>query len=603
MLAAGCATPIGVRKVGISGNYHELDASALAGSGVSSESRLVLHRHRLDERYRTAPAEAIAALHETALHDPRPDLLFVLSELSFDQALRLQARRPAARRREALDYFLMAAFYASRFLRETAGSDERWIYDRRSWLACDLLNRALGGAFSEEKTGALVFREGPRALPVGRIEVALDSATLPWKLEEFDRLLPADQYEVRGLSVRNRTSGIGLPVVALHKETPEMSGGFPVPISVFPRMDGGLQELSSGTARLSLEFHSGLEDAEIAVGRRKVPVETDTTAPLAFALEGSEIWRLGKRDFLHPRKQGAGLIQVHPYQAGLIPVVFVHGTASSPAWWAEMWNTLRSDQALRSRCQFWFFTYSSSLPVIVSAGGLRDTLTAKVAALDPQGRDPALRQMVLIGHSQGGLLAKLSVVDAGDRLWSAISDKRPEELGIDAALVRRLRAIFFPAPLPMVTRVVYIAAPHRGSFRASRWVASLLRRLVALPYDLLSLDPSIYRNIFAQLKLPRAIRSRIPTSVDTLSPRDPVMRALAELPPAPGVAAHSIIAIRGKKAPPEGDDGVVTYASAHQEGVESEYIVRDGHSCQGNPLVIEEVRRILLEHLAKLPPP
>jgi hypothetical protein len=32
---------------------------------------------------------------------------------------------------------------------------------------------------------------------------------------------------------------------------------------------------------------------------------------------------------------------------------------------------------------------------------------------------------------------------------------------------------------------------------------------------------------------------------------------------------------------------------------ESEFIVRSGHSCQMNPLTIEEVRRILLKQLAE----
>jgi hypothetical protein len=43
---------------------------------------------------------------------------------------------------------------------------------------------------------------------------------------------------------------------------------------------------------------------------------------------------------------------------------------------------------------------------------------------------------------------------------------------------------------------------------------------------------------------------------------------------------------------------VVNYASAHVEGVESEFIVRSGHSAQANPHVILEIRRILLEHAA-----
>ena len=48
----------------------------------------------------------------------------------------------------------------------------------------------------------------------------------------------------------------------------------------------------------------------------------------------------------------------------------------------------------------------------------------------------------------------------------------------------------------------------------------------------------------------------------------------------------------------DGGDGFVSYRSAHLDGVASELIVESGHSVQGNPEAIEEIRRILLEHLA-----
>jgi hypothetical protein len=48
-------------------------------------------------------------------------------------------------------------------------------------------------------------------------------------------------------------------------------------------------------------------------------------------------------------------------------------------------------------------------------------------------------------------------------------------------------------------------------------------------------------------------------------------------------------------------DGVVAYESAHIEGVESEKVVHFGHSTQGHPETIEEVKRILIEHLNQGP--
>jgi hypothetical protein len=73
---------------------------------------------------------------------------------------------------------------------------------------------------------------------------------------------------------------------------------------------------------------------------------------------------------------------------------------------------------------------------------------------------------------------------------------------------------------------------------------------------------------------------------------------MAATPIAPGVHAHSIIAVAGN-GPVEGsNDGVVEYSSSRLDGVDSEYIVRSTHSTQSNPYTIEEVRRILLLHLA-----
>lgn len=49
------------------------------------------------------------------------------------------------------------------------------------------------------------------------------------------------------------------------------------------------------------------------------------------------------------------------------------------------------------------------------------------SSIDPDGEDPALRNLVLIGHSQGGLLARLMVTDSGTRFWDAVvSDFAPQ---------------------------------------------------------------------------------------------------------------------------------------------------------------------------------
>jgi hypothetical protein len=83
-----------------------------------------------------------------------------------------------------------------------------------------------------------------------------------------------------------------------------------------------------------------------------------------------------------------------------------------------------------------------------------------------------------------------------------------------------------------------------------------------------------------------------------MSPGHPFIRTLADMRLDPRITAHSIIAVK-RQGPLIGQtDGVVAYESAHIDGVASELVVRSGHSTQGHPETIEEVRRILREHLA-----
>jgi triacylglycerol esterase/lipase EstA (alpha/beta hydrolase family) len=599
----GCATPIGVKKVGMRKAYQEINANVLNGEGLSDETKIVLHRFDLLKRFKKDSAASIAFIHKKANQDTRRDLRFALAELCYSHGEKLQetARQDDTGRNErAADYFLMSAIYAYQYLFSTVGGAAT-PYDHRFRVACDLYNRALGKGLATGEDGQIEFQNGVRRLPVGRLAITLNSDLLPWQLGNFHAFLPADDYAVRGLSVRNRTAGIGLPLVALHRKTLEMPGGPALPITAFLRVSGDVSDLDNGSASATLELYSAYEGADVVIKGRNVPLETDSTTPLAYMLEDSGIWMLGLRRFITPIRQEPELLLIQPYQAGRIPVVFVHGTASSPVWWAEMWNTLRSDPVLRKRYLFWFFTYNSSVPITISAAALREALSEMVANLDPEGKDPALQQMVVVGHSQGGLLAKLSVVNTGSTLWWTFTDHSLEDLKAEPELKARLREYFFIEPLHFVTRVVYISTPHRGSFLAKSWVRKLVRRFVTLPHDILTGDSKIYGNLFEQSKLPSEFRDKIPTSIDSMSPQNPLLMALSEMPVAPGVKAHSIIAVKGVKDPATGNDGVVKYTSAHQKGVQSEFVVRAGHSHLGHPLTIEEVRRILLSHLASLP--
>jgi hypothetical protein len=260
-----------------------------------------------------------------------------------------------------------------------------------------------------------------------------------------------------------------------------------------------------------------------------------------------------------------------------------------------MFNRLQADPEIRKRYQFWFFQYDSGNPIVLSALRLREALVAALARLDPEGKDPALRRMVLIGHSQGGLLVKMQSIGSGDRLWNAASKTPLEEMVLSDQTRDLLRRAIFVEPLPEVSRVVFICTPHRGSFVAGRnIIANTVRRMVSLPFALTGLAADMARN-------PGTRSMVIPSAVDNMSPRHHFIRALQAIPVAPSVTVNSIVAVEGNGPVEEGDDGVVKYSSAHIGPVESELIVKSAHSTQGNPHTIEEVRRILRLHAGLKP--
>jgi hypothetical protein len=261
-----------------------------------------------------------------------------------------------------------------------------------------------------------------------------------------------------------------------------------------------------------------------------------------------------------------------------------------------MYNRLASDPRLRARYEFWFFSYDSGSPVTWSALLLRESLQRAVHTLDPTGTDPGMRQMVVIGHSQGGLLTKMTVIDSGTRFWDKDFRRPIEALDLSPETRDLLQRSLFVKPLPFVKRVMFLATPHHGSElsagRIARWVIGFIKS----PLALAGVMADLARNRDALILTKADTKPRIPTSIDQMNPHNRFLQTLASIPIVPGVAANSIIAVKGDGPVEGGSDGVVAYRSAHLDGVESEAVVRSPHSLQDNPETVEEVRRILLLH-------
>jgi hypothetical protein len=185
---------------------------------------------------------------------------------------------------------------------------------------------------------------------------------------------------------------------------------------------------------------------------------------------------------------------------------------------------------------------------------LRESLVAVRKDVDPDGKDPALNQMVVIGHSQGGLLTKMTVVDSGTRFWHNSTKVPFDQAQLDPETRDLLARALFVKPLPFVTRVVFIATPHRGSFLASNPLARFGNKFINLPGGLAKSAVQL-----AKLREPNMLGTpfAIPTALDNMDASNPGLKSLAATPIAPGAHAHSIIPVKGTGPVEDGNDGVV----------------------------------------------
>jgi hypothetical protein len=252
------------------------------------------------------------------------------------------------------------------------------------------------------------------------------------------------------------------------------------------------------------------------------------------------------------RFEPTGLSLLRPYERGKIPVILVHGLWAAPWSWCPMVEALGADPTLAGRYQFWTFGYSTGEPILYSALLLRRALRQAREQFDPDGSDAAFGLMVVVGHSMGGLLAKVMVQDSRSRLWESISD-RPVDRALGPPEARKiLREAFFYERQPEVRRVVFIATPHRGSRLDRGEITRLVSRLMwhidplqeAYKAILASNDPDFFKEPF---------RSRLSTSVEQLAWEHPRLMAIDALGVDPAVPYHSIIADR-RDPPPRGGD-------------------------------------------------
>jgi pimeloyl-ACP methyl ester carboxylesterase len=644
LVAGGCAGKaewVKVRDTPRNPLAGTLDLLSPHGPKPTERTMQLLRRYDLEDELNGDRAALLSRLEDFQRREPDREHEYAMAEIAYITAKQSEQLH----RQRALQFYGTALIHAYRYLfereedlgRGRPGSLALNPYDPQFRGASELYNQSL------ESMLRLVNQEGPirpgmsRTLTTANTtcSFSVDIHSSGWHAEDIDRLEFVSDYQIQGLPNHYHTYGLGVPLIAVrrNRDGKDPAEHFYPPNVCFPltaflrventssalgqtgeatRQAGNSAPRTDPTApHFVLELFDPLDRQAIDVADRGVPLEADLSTPLAYFLNQPQFqdMELSTKGLLHPgeAKKLQGLYMLEPFDSKKMPVVMIHGLWSSPITWMEMYNDLRSDPQVRENYQFWFYLYPTGQPSWTSATQMREDLAMMRREVDPERKHPALDEMVLVGHSMGGLIAKLQTVESAEDFWKTMSDQPFAALKADPDTTRALATTFYFRPNPSVRRVVTLGTPHRGSPFSNditRWAGN---KLISLPKKMMEgRDHLLAQNKhFFRANAPIDIK----TSIDSLSPDSPVLPTLLAASPGPWVTYHNVV---GREPKPglgskyivgEGD-GVVALTSARLDDapqVKSQIVVAADHSnVHRHPQSVLEVRRVLFEQLTEL---
>lgn len=604
-LLSGCANQrfVELREQPRNPLAEQLSLYTKRGPKPSDRTLRLLHRYALPTDIEENARDVIYSLAHRHEQEPTAESAYALAELCYTTAARAKDRKDES----AWDYYAGAVFNAYAYLFDARLAITRNPYDPQFRGACDVYNTALEECLRAAKTKGRLHPGSEFAIKsCGRtIKVNVVAKGFDWRDNEFDEFQFVSDFELKGLTNEHRTQGLGVPLIATRREAshpPQFEKYYAkrisFPVTAFLRLLPA-DKAEPDVVTAELELYDPLEVIDVQVAGRWVPLESDISTPLAYFLDNPDLQKLDTYGLLRPDKarQIAGLYMLQPYQPGKIPVVMVHGLWSSPMTWMEALNDLRSDPVLRQNYQFCFYLYPTGEPFWKSAADLREDLSEVRRVFSPHDPDHQFDQTVVIGHSMGGLISRLITYESGNEFWNTVSEKPLRQVNATDEVKRELERIYYFKKHDTVRRVITIGSPHRGSEYANSFVRWLAKRVIWLPrmtlqttQQLLSMNPQVFHD---------GGPFGAETSLDSLSPQSPILQAMHRRPLPKDISYHNVVGITKTNVPLEKNtDGVVAYASAHRDDVETELVVHAEHSdIHRHPETILELRRILRQHL------
>jgi len=642
LLLSGCAT---LRQFGPSvqvgsvtpGQYIALKRGDILTSGKLSAATVeTLRVAGLDETTCAKPGLPCIEAMESSIVVREEDKRSTLAELWLQHAMAMPSPKnkrgtpPAALVADAsfqprLDAWMQVARQAYAYLFFTERTANQRGFEDRQTQVRDYYNLAAQEAavmlFDAYSSQEVRNEEGRLQLGRWTFVLAPPDKDVVQDTREPIELVPAASLSFTGTLRRvQRRDGFGAELVAVMADpssagssSPHASGqtadpdaplarswsGMPSPsITLLLRFSGAnLWEVLHDETP-TVEIHDPYQVAAVELHGEKVPLAANFTAGYALWLARSNFSRQSLRS-LFGSKGGIDrphLFMLQPYDPNRRVLLMIHGLASSPEAWVNVANELMRDDEIRRNFQVWQFYYPTNMPIALSHDAIRHTLDDVMQHYDPAGKAQASHDMVVVAHSMGGVISRLLVSSSGDHLVDTLlatakmSPRQRELLRTRGAPVLTFK------PEPEISRVVFIATPHRGTdvagTRLGRWIGRLVRLPLTVLEDIAGADEG---DSSGTKDAGEGYRMN---SIQNLDKDDPFVKAVADLPMSPQVRYHSIIARASADGPLEKtNDGLVPYWSSHLPNAVSEKVIVSGHSVQEATPAIVELRRILHEDM------
>jgi pimeloyl-ACP methyl ester carboxylesterase len=411
------------------------------------------------------------------------------------------------------------------------------------------------------------------------------------------QLIRADKVILpRSIGPRAAAPGYGIALVAMTARCNDrpLCELYP-PEGVFRPATAWVEADADGRPRLVLS--DPVAHPSVVIGSRSYPLSMDLTAPYAMLIKSSRLNRLAVWNLLGGKQIGLrqGLYLLQDYDPDKTPIVMVHGLGASPLIWGHLTNLILNAPDLRARYQIWHVVYQTNAPVLVDRLRVQQFMDKAWRLVDPDGKDPARHGMVLIGHSMGGVVARLLVSNSHDVLWNAASTVPINQIHGSADDQATIQSVFYFTPYPGVSKAIFLAAPHLGSPASDDFIGRLAKWVVtphAPELDALRRFADTNSATIPHQLLAEYRKDGL-SSISTLSTNQPVSHAAHALMPASGIRYYTIVgSLPGASVP---GDGVVPLSSAILPGAESTTIVTSGHKVYNNNEALGQIIKILRE--------